>query len=313
MLNLDGGHYFLTVLAPVRIDTWQDADGTITSFTSSLRKVLATLPTAEQSVASIGTCHGSPFSRCQRTHLTRFVIIDQPHFNGRVPADSIGATIMKTNLLKGCHVDALPTAWLLWSVDFDPDPALAGAADQGLNDYLIQLWAVMRAELSAIFSHCYGFENVKDGQGFAAYITRCQIETTMPFNDYWATPPSLPSVSLNKIALGIGVITVGLTGLAVWRCGALGMLAIIPALALALYLAYRYILARGGKAFATAPNSNLKSVLKSLYLQQKFVRFAIDNQTAGAAALYAAFGAFLAQHQPENVDLPTQNPGVIRA
>ena len=37
-----------------------------------------------------------------------------------------------------------------------------------------------------IFGHCVGFEGVATADDFHDYITRCQVETTMPFNDYWA-------------------------------------------------------------------------------------------------------------------------------
>ena len=313
MLNLDGGHYFLTVLAPVLVDPWVDGDGVITSPTAALREVLATLPTAAQSPACIAGGRDSPFSRCTRTHFTRLVVIDQPAFNGRNPADSIVDAIRKTDLLKRQPVDSLATAWLAWIVDFDPDPALAATPDQGLGAYCEHLWGAMGDELTAIFRHCYGFERVKDGAGFAAYIRRCQVPTTMPFNDYWITPPPLPSISLAGLGIGVGLGTLGLTGLAVWQWGWWGLLALPPALALSGWLAYLFVMARGGKPFGTAPNSDLRSVLKSLYLQQHFARFALANQGAEPGALHAAFGDFLAAHLPDNRDTPTQAPGVIRS
>jgi len=72
----------------------------------------------------------------------------------------------------------------------------------------------------------------------------------------------------------------------------------------------------GAKPFPTAPDGNLLSILKALYVQKVFTRFAIDNQALAvdqqaAGALHAAFGNFLAQHQPSSLDSPTQPPGVV--
>jgi hypothetical protein len=70
-------------------------------------------------------------------------------------------------------------------------------------------------------------------------------------------------------------------------------------------------MAAGMKPFPTAPNSDLKSVLKAIYLQQRFVEFAVENQGKSADDLYRGFGGFLVQHQPTNLEGPTQKPGVI--
>ncbi|WP_179403440.1 hypothetical protein [Burkholderia guangdongensis] len=311
-MNVDGGHYFLTVLSPVRVDPQRDGAGRVTSPTSSLRDVLATLPTAAQSAACIAGGRQSPFSRCDRTHFARFVVIDQPAFNGRVPVDSLVDAIRKTDLLAHQPVDNLSTAWLLWAVDFDPG-AHANDADGGLHDYLVNLWNVMGAELAAVYRHCYGFEAVKNGDDFGHYIRRCQVETTMPFNDYWITSPPLPTISIPRIAAAIAVFTLGVTGLVTWKAGAWGWVALLLSLAVSVYTAYRYILGRGARPFAAAPHSNLRTVLKSLYLQQHFARFAIAQQGAAAADLHAAFGRFVDAHRPDDLAGPSQAPGVIQS
>ncbi len=68
---------------------------------------------------------------------------------------------------------------------------------------------------------------------------------------------------------------------------------------------------KGKEAFPTAPDSDLRSVLKALYLQQKFTDFAIQNQGVDDTALQKNFGAFLDEHKPGDLDNPTQHPGVI--
>jgi hypothetical protein len=59
-------------------------------------------------------------------------------------------------------------------------------------------------------------------------------------------------------------------------------------------------------------------VLKALYLQRKFTRFAIDSQMdaggtdeASAKKLYDDFKAFVATHKPTDIVTPTQPPGVV--
>ena len=70
---------------------------------------------------------------------------------------------------------------------------------------------------------------------------------------------------------------------------------------------------RGGKPFPAAKHSDLKSVLKALYLQQNFVNFVIQNQGVADDVLYANFAAFIDEHRPQDLDAPTQDPGVIRS
>ena len=66
---------------------------------------------------------------------------------------------------------------------------------------------------------------------------------------------------------------------------------------------------------APAPNGEgrLETVLKGLYLQQKFSQFATDHQFDTPEQLHAAFGTFLADHDPANSNKPTQPPGVLNS
>ena len=68
-------------------------------------------------------------------------------------------------------------------------------------------------------------------------------------------------------------------------------------------------MARGREPFPDG--AKLPEVLKALYLQQQFARFAIDTQGKSDADLHAAFGAFVARHGPGDLAGPTQPPGVI--
>jgi hypothetical protein len=310
MPSLDGGHYFLTALSPVRADPCKRIDGTITSPTASLREALATLPTASQSEACVKSGRCSPFSRCHRTHFARLVVIDQPAFNGRNPGNSLIEAIRKTDLLVHEPVDTLTRAWLLLAIDFDPGEG----TEDGLHDYLAGLWDLMSDELRDIYRHCYRFEDeVKDRDAFARYIRHCQVETTMPFNDYWTTPLNLPTLPLKlmaALALLFIVGSVWIVGRAGWGWG---LLALPVSVGIAAWAAYHFAMARGARRFPTAPNSDLRTILKSLFLQQRFARFAIANQGASATDLYAAFGDFAAANRPSDITQPTQAPGVIHS
>ena len=97
-------------------------------------------------------------------------------------------------------------------------------------------------------------------------------------------------------------------------------LTLIGAVALALVAgaAFWTITIAGEKPFPAAPDSDLPTVLKSLHLQRVFTRFAIDNQrlsvatdVASAQKLYDNFAAFIGDNKPDDLDAPTQPPGVI--
>lgn len=313
MPSFDGGHYFLTALIPVRTDLKEVRGGVPTSHADALRTALTTLPTALQTPACIRMGLNSPFARNDRTHFTRLVVIEDVMYNGRDPQDALLTAIKGPNPVIPQPVDHLNCPFLMWSVDFDPRNA-AGEGEPA--SYLRELWGQMEPELRAVFGNCLGFDQVADADGFARYIIRCQLETTMPFNDYWITAPPLPSLSIAVLAgpaiLAAVALVVGLAGWAFgWDLGP--WLAGIGAVGLVggLIYAYALIMRRGAQPFPAAPNSDLRSVLKALYLQRHFTDFIIDQQGKDATTLHLAFGAFLAQHRPADLAGPTQPPGVV--
>ncbi len=317
MPTFDGGHYFLTVLAPIRTgDLVHLGDDTYRSHAQMLRDTLACLPTARQAPPTLDSPLNSPFARSRRTHLCRFVVIDDVVYNGRNPTDAILGSVKGVDLLEHQPVDRLNAPYLLFAADFDA----ASGADSELRSFLTELWSTMETELRAVFEHCVGFDRVNSAQAFGDYIKRCQVETTMPFNDYWTSPLPVTDLDLKPLlAPALIGAAVTLIALVLWILGIGGWpwswitLAGVAATAVSLWVAYRRIMNRGGQPFPTAPNSDLRSILKALYLQQRFVDFAIANQGAEPAALQAAFGRFLEEHKPGDLDAPTQEPGVIRS
>jgi hypothetical protein len=330
MPTFDGGHYFLTALLPIRTATVSDGVA-VTSPVHALRKRLDMMPTAAETPA----CGGgqSPFARNKRTHFVRFVIIDDVAYNGRNPQNTLLNILRRDVLTVAQPQDHLSCPFLLFVVDFDA----ASGAHSERDAYLAELWKTMGDELRGIFTFCQGFDaKATDAAAFATYIASCQLETTMSFNDYYATPPALPVWPAKPWLWGIiasgGAMLLGLIATVVLfvaelfapalqselRYAVALLLVGAVALAVVLLMAYASIMAAGGKPFPAAPDSNLPTVLKALYLQRTFTRFAIDNQmhAAGNSArsaqdLYDNFAAFVADNKPHDLDAPTQLPGVI--
>jgi hypothetical protein len=323
MPTFDGGHYFLTALIPVRTETIQDGDSG-TSPVHALRKVLDLLPTAAQTLADGHS--KSPFARDTRTHFARFVIIDDVAYNGRDPRNTLWTAIIKTDLMVAQTQDHLSCPFLLFTADFDA----ASGADGERDRYLAELWNTMGQELRNILQFCQGFsdDRIRDGRAFAGYIADCQLETTMSFNDYYVDPLNLPTwpaapylgaIALCAAVTLLGVIAASLPPFvpAMTYAGAVAGLGAV-ACALAIWAAYRSVMAAGAKPFPKAPDSDLPTALKALHLQREFTRFAIDLQAeaagsdmASAQKLYGAFKTFLDDTRPDQLSGPTQAPGVI--
>lgn len=338
MPNFDTGSLFLTFLAPVKEGTLTDLRGETVSYERNLRNVLAFLPTALQSPATEEIGLNSPLARNRRTHLARFVVLDESPYNGRIPQDPIIGSIKKQDPITPGKVDRLSTPFLFFGADIDavledgaPLPTvLDDTAQANVRDaYARELWDTMQPELHSIFSNCYGFDTVKNADGFAKYLARCQIETTMPFHDYWIDPPGVKPLNLGAV---LGVVAVPLV---IALLGLIGLLTAMdstpilgwiipwsPAMATIVGLlltaatavgAFFFVLGRGAKPFPPQKDASLPDVLKSLYLQQNFSDFVAEKQGVSAEELHASFGDFLATHKPDDLTGPTQTPGVISA
>jgi hypothetical protein len=312
MPNFDGGHYFYTGLAPVRRPSVRRADGSVTSPSHIVREALAFLPNYSQAK---DVTRVSPFARSTRTHFVRIAVIDDPAFNGRDTADSILQAVKGVNLLEHQPVDHLSRPWILFEADFDVPDGTAASRDA----WAAEMWNLCDAELRAVFEHCHGFETVKDGASFAAYLARAQIETTKSFNEYYMDVPKLASLSMSRL-LGQTIGVLALFLIAAWLISRqfhvgwwLWAVAIVLGLGAGLWATYKLVMGRGAKPFPSAAGGDLPSVLKSLYLQQRFSQFATDHQGDTPERLHAAFGTFLADHDPANAARPTQAPGVLNS
>ncbi len=163
MPNFDGGHYFLTVLAPVKTGVAEQDGPSSRSHEQLLRKTLARLPTAQQRAISAKSGKNSPFCRNERTHFAPFAVLDDVTYNGRIATDAI---LNRDSRIIPQHIDRLNCPYLLFAADFD-----AATADEAeLDSYLDELWQTMEPELRSIFQHCVGFENVSTPGSFIYYI-----------------------------------------------------------------------------------------------------------------------------------------------
>ena len=314
MPTIDGGHIFLTLLAPVKLGDVVHPGGHITTHSHMLREELSNLPTAQQSPVSVGTGLMSPFARCHRTHFLRLLVIDQPMFNGKDASNPLVDAVTGKSRLTHQPYDVLSRPWLVLSADIDRRP---NEPDEGVRSWAEDLWTRTEPEMRAIFGHCHGFEAVRDAAGFADWLKRCQLDTTMSFNDYWPGRPPLKGESVKGLAILAGLVALGVAALA-WlllRPGNLWWLLAWLALGLVAGagVAVWRLWSKGKKPFPAAPDSDLKSILKSLHVQQRFALLAEKTQGLEGDALHAAFGRFLADVRPEDLESPTQAPGVIRS
>lgn len=336
MPNLDTGHYFLSLLVPIKTGARDSAEGSRESHADRIRDILTLLPTALQSAATEKIGVKSPFAESNRIHFVRMFVLDNAAFNGRTKTNAILGRIFNVDLLAPKPVDELSCPFLVISVDFDAindagDPLpknLSKREQEEVRDgFSRMIWNFMPNETREIFENCVGFESVNSDEAFATYLAKCQVETTMSFNDYWASPPKLKSLSLRPylIALALPLIA-ALLSVGGWIFGTahvplLSFLVDVPnwagfigglgVTALGLWLVYRLIMARGMAPMPPSEYGDLPSVLKSLYLQQVFTDFAIENQHNDAEKLHADFGAFLDKHKPSDTTVPSQPAGVI--
>ena len=307
MPNFTGGHYFLTALLPIHTDPCHREDGTITSPAHAVREVLASLPTAQHSRACVQQGTNSPFARNLRTHFARLALIDDLAFNGRDPQDALVSAIRDTDLTASQPSDRLDRPYLLVCLDFDaPD-----GSDATLDAYLAELWDAMPRELSAILIHCERWRGA-NAADFATHIRRCQVETTLPFNNYGIDPlkPGLTIGGLILQAAGVGAVLALAARLALGTSIALSLVVLLLGL---IAFAYWKVRSTGLASAPLAPDQDLKTVLKSLHLQQGFTAFATAQQGAAPDELHAAFGAWASVVRPGDLAGPTQSPGVLRS
>src|ERR1700748_438583 len=124
--------------------------------------------------------------------LTTLIPIETDYviYNGRMPTSAL---LDQSDRTIPQAIDQLPSPYLIFTADFDAPEG----TDAELRAWLENVWTKMSNDLEPVFRHCFEFSpKVRSATGFADYVLACQVETTMPFNDYWHVPPPLPLPSL---------------------------------------------------------------------------------------------------------------------
>ncbi|SPE34980.1 conserved hypothetical protein [Candidatus Sulfopaludibacter sp. SbA3] len=98
----------------------------------------------------------SPFAALSSTHICRLVVMDDVIYVG-TPA----------------REEHLQSKYLVFESNFDGD----------LDTYLTWMAKQIPDLVESVWSHCVGYPGVRDPAAFAAYMKKCQIETTFYFAD----------------------------------------------------------------------------------------------------------------------------------
>ena len=330
MPDFDSGHIFLTTLAPIKDSSI--AKGQHASFTQKVRIALAKLPTAMQSPATEASGENSPFARNRRNHLARMFVLNDVVYNGRVGENALLAALTGNVPDKPQEVDRLKTSYLVFCADIDavsedgaPLPATLTPNQQRKvrASYARTLWETMEDELRSVYRNCEGFDDVQSADDFADYLSRCHVETTMPFHDYYVDMPAFNRLPLKGLLAAVAIPAIvallaliarifGVITIPGFEWNTLATFIVAAGLAaLAAVLSVKFALRNGEKPLPPGKYDDLPSVLKALYLQQNFADFVVDAQGRDPAALHSSFGVFLDTHKPRDTDAPTQAPGVI--
>lgn len=98
----------------------------------------------------------SPFAKLSSTHIARLVVMDDVIYVG-TPA----------------REEHLQSKYLVFESNFDGD----------LDAYLARMASDIPELVDSVWSHCVGYPGVRDPAAFAAYMKKCQLNTTFYFAD----------------------------------------------------------------------------------------------------------------------------------
>ena len=135
--NVSGQAYALTVLTPI-----------IDGHAQELTAHLDALPEGVD----------SPLARVGRTHLARWVVIDDVKYQGHGQR----------------HRDRLRASRLLFTSNLDGD----------LDSYLEALRSGLGEDADAVWGHCVGYPGHQDRVGFARYLKAHELEAALFFAAY---------------------------------------------------------------------------------------------------------------------------------
>lgn len=154
MPNINNNAYGLTTLCPILNGTPR---GSQRSHASLLREKLDELPLHEN----------SPMAAVPETYLCRLFVLNDVIYEGVDEHKFI-------TLPLPAKQDLLKSRYLVFTSNFH---------GTSLANYLRGMWDNAEGMIRDIWQHCISFnDSVFNGSSFAAYIERCQVETTFYFN-----------------------------------------------------------------------------------------------------------------------------------
>jgi hypothetical protein len=120
----------------------------------------------------------SPLSKVPNTYLCRFFVLDDICTES-LPGASIWDALSDIRIIPSNEqrLDALPYTDHLQSRYLVFTSNLHGDVDT----YLQGMWQNMQSEIQAIWTYCYGFEDVKDAASFLAYAKKCCMDSSLFF------------------------------------------------------------------------------------------------------------------------------------
>ena len=179
-------------------------------------------------------------------------------------------------------VRSLSTPYLFFSADFN----CIHGDDRDLESYL-ETYGERCSRRSARSFNIARDSKRSIGPTFTAFIKRGQVETTMPFHDYWVEAPKLPSLPCP----GWAVAPLSVVSASRWICSICSL--IFHGHVLLAFTdhrrghltfgLYKFVMVRGAAPFRRH-RRDLPGVLKSLYLQKEFTRFAIETRARSRRA-----------------------------
>lgn len=169
MGNISGNAYALTILSPIRSGA---VPGEEIAHADKVRDILQ----------GWNLLPNSPMTLVPQTYLCRYFVLDDVYVES-LPGASVLDTL--TDLLPVVPdairrwtlpaQDHLKSRYLVFSSNFHCGP------DGNVDAYLEGMWNAISDRIKEVWSHCWGFDQVRDAASFAAYMKKCQLSAALFF------------------------------------------------------------------------------------------------------------------------------------
>lgn len=153
----------LTVLSPIKPGSCGEA-----AYSDEVRYRLQCL----------GVDENSPMSKVPQTYLCRFFVLDDV-IHESLPGADFGSTVADTLALFSDRFrraslpreDHLQSKYLVFCCNLYGD----------IDAWARGMWQAIPDQVRHIWEFCYGFDQVKDADSFAAYIRKCRLSPSLYF------------------------------------------------------------------------------------------------------------------------------------